>query len=154
MNIRPFNIRDRSACGELFYHTVHAICSKDYSKKQLDIWAPEVSRSGNFPRPLENNHAYVVEIDYELVGFADITKDGYLDRFFVHKDYQGLGVGKLLLKKIEEQAHSLGLQKITLEASITARPFFEKMGYHVTEKQLKHVQDVVFENFKMSKALI
>lgn len=153
MNIRPYNIQDRLACGELFYQTVHTICSNDYSKQQLDVWAPEASRSGDFPRPLEANYAYVIEIDDKVVGFADITKNGYVDRFFVHKDYQGRGVGKALFKKIEEKARSLGLQKITLEASITAKSFFEKMGCHVTETQLKHVENIVLKNYKMSKQL-
>lgn len=32
INIRQFTTQDRSICGELFYQTVHAICSKDYEK--------------------------------------------------------------------------------------------------------------------------
>jgi len=151
--IRPFTTQDRSMCGELFYQTVHTICSKDYSKEQLDIWAPEVSKSGNFPRPLENNFAYVSVIDNLIVGFADITKEGYLDRFFVHKDYQGLGIGKKLLETIEKKAKDIGLKEISLEASSTARPFFAKMGYQVIRKQSKMVKDIKIENYKMNKKL-
>jgi putative acetyltransferase len=152
MIIRSFCLQDRASCGELFYQTIHTVCSNDYSNQQLDIWAPEVSRSGDFPRPLENNDCFVAVFDEEIIGFADITKDGYLDRFFVHKDYQGKGMGKRLLSAIEQRALERGLKTITIEASITARPFFEKMGYEMIQKQQKIVKDVAFENFKMKKS--
>ena len=151
MLIRPYTKADKAACGNLFYNSVHTVCAKDYTKEQLDIWAPEVSKSGNFPRPLEDNFCFVALIDHQIVGFADITKEGYLDRFFVHKDFQKQGVGKTLLKAIEDQASHLGLKQIVLEASITARPFFEKAGYKVTLNQQKEIKGVLIKNFKMQK---
>lgn len=88
-SIRPFVIDDRASVGELFYNTVHSINARDYSKEQLDIWAPLESKSGNFPRPLENNFSYVAIFRSQIVGFADLTISGYIDRFYVHEDFQG-----------------------------------------------------------------
>ena len=39
MNIREYQSTDCKALTELFYHTVHTVNAKDYTKEQLDVWA-------------------------------------------------------------------------------------------------------------------
>ena len=65
-----------------------------------------------------------------IVGFGDIDKTGYLDRLYVHADYQRRGIATAICDRLEE-----AIQKnIITHASITARPF-EKRGYKVIKKQ-------------------
>ena len=60
-----------------------------------------------------------------IVGFADLGPDGYLDRLYVHRDWQGRGWPP-------PSATPPPAARIT-HASITARPFFERRGWHVVK---------------------
>lgn len=55
-----------------------------------------------------------------IVGFGDIDNTGYLDRLYVHKDYQNQGIAKAMCDKLEQ--HN-AYNEITTHASITAKPF-------------------------------
>ena len=92
--------------------------------------------------------ALVVAIDNNIiVGFGDIDKTGYLDRLYVHADYQGKGVATAICNRLEQAVQG----KITTHASITAKPFFEKRGYKVVKEQQVERQGIYLINFCMEK---
>ena len=39
MRLRKYRTSDCGHLAELFYHTVHSVNAKDYTKEQLDVWA-------------------------------------------------------------------------------------------------------------------
>ena len=151
--VRPYILSDQQQVGELFYDTVRSVNKENYTEQQVCAWAPESSRTGQFSRPLERNYAYVAELNTQIVGFADITAEGYLDRLFVHKDFQRKGIANKLLAVLERKARDLLASEIHTEASITAKPFFLAQGYLVEEEQVKVINNVPLLNFKMSKKL-
>ncbi len=95
---------------------------------------------------LEHDSFVAVE-DGHITGFGDIDKTGYLDRLYVHALYQGRGIGTALCERLEQAAAG----DITVHASITARPFFEKRGYRVIREQQVERQGVFLTNFVMEK---
>lgn len=155
MQIRPFKPSDTSHIMQLFYDTVHTINAQDYTPEQINAWAPKTATEEDWASKLSPNIAYVVESkqDGVIIGFGDITPRGHLNHLFVHKDYQRKGVARLILHTLIEEAHDLGLYKITAEVSITAKPFFEKFGFEVVTKQKKVVRGMGFVAYKMRKAL-
>ena len=52
-----------------------------------------------------------------------------IQRMAVIDDVRGKGVGKALLYFLEEQARNKGATKLTLNAQVAAKPFYEKAGY-------------------------
>lgn len=44
-------------------------------------------------------------------------------------------------------------KKLTVAASITARPFFESQGYKVVQQNQVFIKDVPFVNFLMEKSI-
>ncbi|MBA3603739.1 MAG: GNAT family N-acetyltransferase [Parachlamydiaceae bacterium] len=70
------------------------------------------------------------------------------------KDFQGQGIGKLLLETLENKAKTLNLIEMTTEASITAKPFFLAKGWQIDEQQTVILREVSFINYKMHKCLI
>ena len=54
---------------------------------------------------------------------------------------------------LEGFAHGLGAQRVTVHASRTARPFFERRGYQVLYAQQVERRGVLLENFAMELAL-
>lgn len=71
------------------------------------------------------SNALVAVRDGAVVGFGDITDEGYFDRLFVHEGYQHIGAGAALCDALE----ALAPGDATTHASITALPFFEARGY-------------------------
>ena len=59
----------------------------------------------------------------------------------------------LLLTEVEKMARSYSVHKISVEASITARPFFEKRGYKVVKEQKAKAYRLYLRNFVMEKTL-
>ena len=152
IQIRPLKANDIEECVRLYSETIHTINAKDYSQVQLDAWAPPaISHEDPRWQTLLKHISYVAQINDVIVGFSDLTQEGYLDRLFVHKNYQGKGIATLLVKQLEKEALVIKLKEIQTEASITAKPFFEHMGYHVQKAQQKDVRGVILSNFVMKK---
>ena len=156
--VRQWQETDFDATRKLFYETVHAINAKDYTPEQLNAWAPAATVSNETDREkiryrFEQNQSHVVEYNDIIVGFGDLTPSGEVDHLHVHKDFQSQGIGSLLLRTMEDQARALGLKELTTEASITAKPFFEKHGFIVEKSQIVERRGQQFKNFVMSKKL-
>ena len=95
----------------------------------------------------------VAEENGEVVGFAELEEDGCLDMIYRRKDTVGRGIGKRLYRAIEHEAHSRGIERVFAEASITARPFFERLGFRVLREQVVRRRGVGLTNFMMDKKL-
>ena len=131
MVIREYRPIDGQALAELFYNTVHTINAKDYTKEQLDAWATGKVDLEKWNRSFEEHYSLVAFDGEMVIGFGDIGNTGYLDRLFVHADYQRKGVATSICNQLERS----GQGSIVTHASITARPFFEKRGYKVVKEQ-------------------
>jgi putative acetyltransferase len=151
ITVRLFEERDAQAIASLFYETVHTINVKDYSAAQIEAWAPSELDGERWKIALFPTLAYVAESAGQIIGFTDMTRDGFLCHMYTHKNFQGQGVATQLLKTIETRAIQLGLKELRTEASITARPFFEKNGYICLKSQDKPHNGQIFRNFIMQK---
>ncbi len=151
MRIRKFTPSDLQAIQHLFHDTVHAINAKDYSPKQIDTWAPKTP-SATWDT-IQENICIVAEINGTIVGFGDVTEKGYVDRLYTHKDFQNLGIGSQILKRLEHHARQLGLKEVYTESSITAKTFFERHGYILLKSQKKTFRGTNFQNYVMLKSL-
>lgn len=156
--IRKFEDADTKQIAALFYDTIHSINLQDYTQEQAEAWAPQLSgieqeeRVKRFAQSLGECISYVADNDGIIIGFADITENGYLDFMYVHKDHQRQGVASALLSILEEEAIQLGVQRIWANVSITAKPFFERHGFVTVQLQTVNVRGVCMNNFKMEKA--
>lgn len=125
MLIRRYVPGDCEATASLFRDTIEEVCAGDYAPGQLRAWQSGCSDLRAWNASLLASNALVAVRDGAIVGFGDITDEGYLDRLFVHKGYQRIGVGTALCDALE----ALAPGDVTTHASITALPFFEVRGY-------------------------
>ena len=148
MTIREYQPEDCKELTELFYNTVHTVNAKDYPKEQLDVWASGQTDMNKWNQSLQAHYS-VVAVENEIItGFGDIDAAGYLDRLYVHADYQRKGIATAVCNQLEQAVQG----NIVTHASITARPFFEKRGYKVVEEQQVERQGIYLTNFVMEKA--
>lgn len=175
MILREYRKEDCPALLRLFHDTVHAVNARDYTKPQLNAWAPLSLDEENWDESFRRHFtvvAAVTETDGSpidrtavngglktgaaesgiIVGFGDIDSSGYLDRLYVHKDHQGKHIGTAVCDILEAQAAKTS-KKITVHSSLTARGFFEKRGYMIIRKQQVTRCGVSLTNFVMEKPL-
>lgn len=151
--IRPYLPSDADATADIFLRAIREVAAKDYSPGQVNAWA-RIDDRARWAIRRSSRPAWIAELEYKPVGFTDLVPDGYLDMMFVHPEYQGLGVASLLLDQVEQKARELGLDRIHTEASITARPFFERRGFRVVKSQQVEKRGETLSNFLMDKSLI
>ena len=132
MHIRKYQSSDCNEIAELFYHTVHTVNAKDYSKEQLDVWAAGRIDLKKWDQSFCEHYSVVAIDDRRIVGFGDIDKTGYLDRLYVHKNYQRQGIASAICDALEQAVKE---RTIITHASITAKPFFEQRGYKIVKEQ-------------------
>lgn len=147
MIIRKYQSSDCKEITELFYHTVHIVNAKDYTKEQLNVWATGQVDLEKWNQSLQEHYSVVAVENDVIVGFGDIDSTGYLDRLFVHADHQRKGIASAICDQLEQAVPG----NITTHASITAKLFFEKRGYTVVKGQQIERQGVVLRNFVMEK---
>ncbi|MGN0416243.1 MAG: GNAT family N-acetyltransferase [Agathobacter sp.] len=151
MQLREYITSDCEQLAKLFFQTVHNVNAKDYTKEQLDVWVTGNVNLNEWDKSFLE-HFTIVAIENEIiVGFGDIDKTGYLDRLFVHKDYQGQGIASAICDELEQRIHA---NKIMAHASITAKTFFEQRGYRVMKRQQVIRNGISLTNYVMEKQKI
>lgn len=161
ISIRLFRPQDATQIAQLFHDTVRTINRQDYSLNQVKAWAPDDIYFRDWVKVCTSRFTYVAENVLEngdqkpgiIIGFAELEIDGHIDCFYVHRDYQGCGVGKSLYQAIESQALKLNCDRLYVEASITAKPFFQRQGFTIDQEQEVKVRGEVFKNYRLSKLL-
>ena len=63
-------------------------------------------------------------------GYWGSTTESILLTIFVLPEYQGKGIGKLIIHTLEHDEFFLRAKRIEIPASITAVEFYRKMGYN------------------------
>lgn len=148
MQLRRYKQSDCRELAELFYNTVHTVNAADYNNEQLNAWATGHADIEAWNKSLLEHYSIVAVDNGIIVGFGDIDQTGYLDRLYVHADYQGRGIATAICNKLEQSVSG----KIVTHASVTAKPFFEKRGYKVIKEQSVERHGVFLTNFVMEKA--
>lgn len=152
LGIRRLAAQDIPEMRKLFRATVLTVNSKYYTKEEVEDWASCGDSVEHWKELLAKNN-YIGALDGQggIVGFSSMNAEGYLHSMFVHKDWQGKGVATLLLSEVEKIARRYGVHKISVEVSVTARPFFEKHGYKVVKEQKAKANRLYLTNYVMEK---
>lgn len=146
ITLRRYTAGDLDTVAALFYDTVHSVCIGDYTSEQLSAWVESRTSLISRQSDLLRQYALIAEIGGETVGFGSVDKSGLLNLLFVHKNHQRQGIAAALCDELEK-----GFSSVTVFASITAKPFFEKRGYTVIKSRQVERRGVKLKNFEMRK---
>jgi len=151
--IRQATIDDIPEITSLFRNTIININSRDYTDKQIKVWASGADDIEKWEKRINNDYFIVAEANNQIIGFSYLTKGNYLDGLFVHKDYQRKTIASKLLRIMESRASINGFDVLKSDVSITALPFFDSHYYEVEKKQKKSFKGLVFENYIVYRKL-
>lgn len=152
MKIRQAADKDILAVKELFRQTILSVNLKDYTVEQAECWASKGDDESVWEERIRSQYFIVAEDKGIITGFAALNPDGYLNSMFVHKDYQNMGIATALLENIESYAAQKGLNEITADVSITAKPFFLNKGYKILHEQTVDI-GIEMTNYKLTKSM-
>lgn len=153
IEIRQATSEDLPEITSIFRDTIIHVNSKDYSEKQIEVWASGADDIKKWEDRIKKFYFIVAVIENTIVGFAYLKNGNYFDGLFVHKDYQRLGIASKLMRIVESQVMMNGFEIIKSDVSITALPFFDNKYYNVIKKQKKSFKGLVFENYIVEKEL-
>jgi putative acetyltransferase len=153
IEIRLFEAQDAEQIAQLFHETVREINIHDYSSNQVRAWAPDDIYFRNWVEVCSNRFTYVADDGGVIAGFGELEPNGHIDCFYCHKNYQCCGVGRQIYQAIEAKAVELSVSRLFTEASITAKPFFQRMGFSAVKEQEVTRRGETFINYAMEKLL-
>lgn len=136
-NIRRFCVSDVRAVCELIYCTLDVSYSAVYPPRAVQFFKDYHSEVKIIER-YSKGEIFIVEKDGKLIGTGSIVG---VDIFgvFVHPEFQHHGLGKALMKELEEKAISNGISEVALNVSLPSRKFYENLGYEIIEEHAKDV---------------
>ena len=134
MIIRRFEEKDAGAVSGLIAETLRKTNRKDYSEEYLEDIIRHLQPDDILARA-GWQHFYVAEEDACVIGCGAIgpywgkMDESSLFTVFVHPDHQGRGIGRRIMETLERDAYFLRAKRVEIPASVTAAPFYLKMGY-------------------------
>lgn len=153
MQIRTYKQHDLEEIVQLFYETIRTVNRKDYSQEQVEVWSNRCENLRKKKTFFEELYTVVATESERVIGYGNIDATGYLDHLYVHKDFQQRGVATAICDALEDHVRKIGIVKISVHASITARPFFEKRGYAVKKEQQVELEGIRLTNYVMEKRM-
>lgn len=132
--VRPFEIGDADQVASLVQKTLVTSNVPDYTLESMEEFAsihtPEyiINRS-------KRMHFHVVCEGEKVVGCGAIgphegnTEESEFFTIFVLPEYQGKGLGKMIINALEQDEYFLCAKRVLIASSITARDFYFRFGY-------------------------
>ncbi|WP_394145628.1 GNAT family N-acetyltransferase [Vibrio atypicus] len=152
IRIRDYKPSDAPKLWTIFFDTIRNVNTQDYTQTQVEAWAPDNFDPAVWQKKMNAISPFVAEKRGEIVAYSDLQSDGLIDHFFCHHRYQGQGIGRSLMSHIFRVAHERNITRLYSNVSITARPFYEKMGFEMIKEQEIEVRGAVLRNYVMVKS--
>ena len=150
--LRPFLPADADMLADIYQASVMELAEEDYSEAQREAWA-EIADDESFVRRLAEGITLIATMEGTPVGFISLKDNEHVDFLYVHPAVAGQGVGAMLYDAVEKLAGARGATRLTVDASDTARPFFEKRGFAPQRRNTVSVGDEWLANTTMEKRL-
>ncbi|WP_245958612.1 GNAT family N-acetyltransferase [Microbacterium bovistercoris] len=152
--IRDYRDEDAATTLAVFLDAVTITASADYSAAQIAAWARPAQRSiDGWNEARRRRGTVVAVVDGRVAGFSDVSASGDIDMLFVSPAFARRGVARALMAELESRAMDAGAAGLSADVSITARPFFERVGFAVEAEQHPVIEGIELTNFRMARPL-
>jgi putative acetyltransferase len=151
--LRPMLPTDAPFLAEIFRASIEDLTADDYSAAQQEAWASAADDQEEFAARLAGELTLVATFGGAAVGFAALADNTRVDMLYVHPAAAGQGAGAMLCDALEKLAGARGAKELTVDASDTARGFFEKRGYAAKTRNTVTVGGEWLANTTMVKPL-
>jgi putative acetyltransferase len=151
--LRPVLPADGPLLAEIFRDSIEELTAEDYSVAQQDAWMSAADDGPAFGARLADQLTLVATLNGSPVGFASLKDPDQIDLLYVHPAVVRQGIASMLVDALERLVGSRGTHRVVVDASDTARPFFEQRGYKAQQRNTVMVGDEWLPNTTMEKQL-
>lgn len=120
--------------------SIYGLCEDFYSEEQMRVWT-ELFNYKIYNEGIKDpaNMGVVALDNGKIIGYGFINlKDKEVKGMYLLPKVARNGVGRMMLSRLEVMAREHGLDKLVLNSTLNAVPFYEKRGY-------VKVRDEIFE---------
>jgi putative acetyltransferase len=153
MRERSYETSDLERVIEVYRASIHSLAAPFYTAEQLEAWAPQKTDAGRWQERLAKVHTIVAEHEGTIAGFASYELNGHLDLLFTHPSFARQGIATRLYGRVESAMIAAGVSRAFTEASLAARPFFERCGFEVDHEELVECRGAQLRRYAMHKQI-
>lgn len=141
---------------ELVQISLDAVAASGYTDEQISVWSLGLTEE-KLLNAVTHNVVLVADEQGVCKGFATLTERGEnageIDLLYVDPKYARRGVGRILVRGIEDTARQQEMSALWVDASAPAAHRLQSLGFRIHDSYKKVVNDVVFHNTWMLKRL-
>lgn len=155
MLIRRFCTEDAEVVSNLICRNLLEVNIQDYSLEEMKFLVKK-HEPKNIIEMSKSQNMYVLLEEDKIIGTGSIGSlqgsrtESILLTIFILPEYHNMGCGKIIIENLEKDEYFTRANRVEVLSSITAYPFYEKMGY-------RHENGVKFlrkeGNFRMEKVI-
>ncbi|QXX74418.1 GNAT family N-acetyltransferase [Methylovirgula sp. HY1] len=154
--LRPFLPQDEPLLAQIFRDSIAELTGEDYDEAQQSAWIASADDESDFTERLAGQLTLIATIAGSPVGFVSVKSQDQIDMpqidmLYVHPSVARSGIATLLCDAVERLARGRGATHLRVDASDTARRFFEKRGFFALHRQTAICGDEWLGNTHMEK---
>lgn len=135
VRIRPMRTADGEALAALHREAIMRTDPKFYSERQRKSWADGLTADG-YALSVEDGEIIEVAVNAEDTPIAFCGRRTFgVAGLYVHPDWQGKGIGSLLLRRAEKALQKEGVLSLRVDASLPTVEFYERHQYRFAEER-------------------
>lgn len=151
--IRKVELEDMQATQNAHQKSIYTLCTKDYSPEQIQAWGNVKYSEEIWNKTVFHDYALVVEVNGGVEGICHgkIRDDGLgeIVGLYFTGIIAGKGIGREIFQQVLFELRKRGATNFIIFATLTAKGFYEKMGFKVEREFLSSIRGTQIESFEM-----
>ena len=156
-NIRKTELEDMKSVEDAHRKSILEICSKDYTPGQIEKFSGVKYTSDIWENSINKEYHIVVESNGKIEGMCHAkvreNGDGEIVGLYFTKEIAGKGIGRKVVEMAFDYLDQFNPKKIILTGTVTAKPFYERMGFVEVEEKKANIRGAEITCFLMEKVL-
>jgi GNAT superfamily N-acetyltransferase len=147
--IRRATAADAEAVHEIVLLALRETNARDYPSSVIDrlvLTLPDKVASH-----LEMWRAFVAIVNGRVVGTGSLNGQT-VSSVYVHPDHQGRGIATKLMDAVENVASAQSLGMLSVQSSVTAKPFYAKRGFKIVREGFFGEEPTILMSKDISRA--
>jgi len=128
VQLRQMKESDLVSVYELVRNTIQVSYNEVYPVEAIEFFK-NYHRKDFILQDAVEGYTIIGESDHEIIATGTLTGTN-IRRVFVHPNHQHIGIGKLVVKQLEQKAAINKLSTLDLSSSLVSRRFWESVGFN------------------------